>query len=110
MLGQLFSAWQTKALAGLALAFVLLMWRADHISGQRDKAREALAAEQVRHNATRASVDALQASLARYVAEGQLRREQADKALREARSANAAALRNAEALNDGRTDVRGVGL
>lgn len=99
-----------KVILGLLVALALLMWRADQISGQRDKARDALASERMRHDATRASYFALEAHMARLVREGQLRATARDEAVKQARRANEATLRNAELLGDGRTDVRGLGL
>ena len=80
-----FQAQAVKLLGGLAavlaLALAFTLWRADSLSEQRDEAEKALVAEQVRHKVTAASLVALTGELEAFVAAGELREENRDKAL-----------------------------
>ena len=49
--------------AAALVALVVVCWRADTISGQRDDARLALVAEKLRHDTTRASVERMYAEI-----------------------------------------------
>lgn len=55
---------------GMAAALAFTMWRADHISGQRNAALEALGGEKVAHEATRVSLAELEKDLAAIVQDG----------------------------------------
>lgn len=66
---------------GLAAALGITMWRADAISNQRDKARDALSMEQAKHAITRQSLQTLEKTLADYIQKGREREEAAQKAL-----------------------------
>jgi hypothetical protein len=59
---------------GMALTLGVVMWRADAISADREEQRNLLAAERANHAVTRASVDTLTASLAKFVGAGQAAR------------------------------------
>lgn len=74
---------------GLALALGVAMWRADAISGERDKLRTALAGEQARHAVTRQSLATLQRELDAMVKDGEMRAERLAQARREAIEATA---------------------
>jgi predicted negative regulator of RcsB-dependent stress response len=60
----------TGIVGALLLALALMAWRADTISDQRETARDDLATEKAQHAVTRASVDTLEAELARFVGAG----------------------------------------
>lgn len=75
----------------LCLALGIMWWRADSISGQRDKAVQLAANERAAHAVTRASLDDLQQRLATYIADGKRRSEAAERAV-EAQQARSAVL------------------
>jgi cell division protein FtsB len=68
MLGNLFAPLGMKIAGGIALALAIalgvVMWRADAISDDRERLRNALATEEARHAVTRQSVGTLEAVIA----------------------------------------------
>lgn len=66
---------------GLALALGITMWRADVISGQRDRAIQERANEQAAHAVTKASLTTLEKTMAIYIEDGKRRSEAARDAL-----------------------------
>lgn len=81
------------AAIGLALALGVVMIRADQISGELEKNRDALAAERATHAITRQSVTILQSSLERFVGAGRALRV-AQLAAIEAQAKDSAKLQN----------------
>lgn len=61
------------ALIGAGLVIAFIWWRADVISGQRDRALERVYAEQAAHGVTKASLAELEKTLARLMTEARAR-------------------------------------
>lgn len=95
MLAKFFAPLSVKIGAGiialLLVALGIVMWRADAISGQRDKAIQRAANEAAAHAVTKASLAKLEQRLAAFIAAGERRTEAARKAV-EAQEARSAAL------------------
>lgn len=85
MIRDFFASTINKVLTGviiaLGIALVVVMWRADAISEQREALRTELATEEARHAVTRQSVDTLSGELARMVKEGEARAERVEEAM-----------------------------
>lgn len=95
MLGNLFAPLAMKVsggiIAALLIALAIVMWRADAISADREKLRNALAMEAASHAVTRQSVATLEGALARFVGAGRAARA-AQLAAIEAQAGDSAAL------------------
>jgi hypothetical protein len=75
---------------GFAVALAVVMWRADAISGQRDKAIQRAANEAAAHSITKASLANLELRLAVFIDEGEQRTKAAQTALRRQQERSAA--------------------
>lgn len=78
------------AILALSLAVAFMWWRADVISGQRDRAIQDRANEAAAHAVTKASLDNLEQRMAVFIREGQERQEAAAQRLREQQERSAA--------------------
>ena len=96
------------AVAALAIALALVMWRADSISKQRDAYRDNLTAEETRHAVTRTSLASLELRLAAMVRDGELRQERLDKAMKAVEADTAPLRQRADELERGLIDIRTV--
>ena len=67
--------------AGMAVALVVMFWRANAISNDRDRYRDALSSERAQHGVTRASLNILESELGNMVREGVLREDRLERAL-----------------------------
>lgn len=85
MLAQLFAGTAMKAaaaiIAALLLALAFVAWRADVHHDRAERMATALATEKAAHAVTRASLDQLEQSMAGYIADGERRTREAQKAL-----------------------------
>lgn len=71
----------TWVCAGMAVALVVMFWRANAISNDRDRYRDALSSERAQHGVTRASLGILESELGNMVREGVLREDRLERAL-----------------------------
>ena len=113
MLTGFFSSTLNKVFSGviaaLLIALGVVMWRADAISADREKLRNALATEQARHAVTRQSVGTLEAVIAdlneqaeqraEAFAEAQELAKEREKELERARRSSDAAIARLRALS-----------
>ncbi len=78
MLSDIFGTLVAKVLGGLslalAIALVVVVWRADVISGKLEDKRDELAREEARHAVTRQSVGILEGELAKFIGAGKASR------------------------------------
>ena len=78
MFGKLFAPLAMKVsggiIAALLIALGIVVWRADAISADREKLRNALATERATHAVTRQSVATLEDALARFIGAGKASR------------------------------------
>lgn len=87
MLANLFASPAMKVAGGivaaLVLALIVVMARADSISNERDRLRDAVAEANARHAITRASLTQMQDEMAAIIHAGALREERVAEALAE---------------------------
>lgn len=112
MIKSFFAPLAIKIFSGVTLALLIalgvVMWRADAISESRDEARKALAAEELRHDVTRASLAGLELRMAELVRDGELRKVRLEEALEKVERDTAPLREQADRLDRGEIDIRTV--